>query len=91
MKINSNQWWIIAIQEELNSARKVWPSPDNLTGALAEESGEAVKEAMHFYNGESSANRDNLTIECIQTAAMAIRLAEEGDPLFNVPPMIEEI
>jgi len=79
------EWWVIAIRHELSHARRKFPNPDNLTGALAEEAGEVIKESMHFYHGEPERDMYHLSRECIHTAAMAIRLAEEGDPMFKVP------
>ena len=59
---------------EINRARRKFPDPSNLTVAFAEEAGEVVKAVMseawsHVYE------------EAVQAAAMACRLAVEGDPL----------
>jgi len=47
-----------------------------LTVALAEEAGEVMKAMM-------AEPMDNVYKECIQTAAMACRLALEGDPSMD--------
>ncbi|HET6330576.1 MAG TPA: hypothetical protein VFF76_07295 [Holophagaceae bacterium] len=78
---------LIALSAELAAARAKFPDPSFLTLALAEESGEAVKAALDFRQGKTE-SPDDLRRECIQAAAMAIRLLEEGDPaLFNPAAM----
>ena len=73
--MTDNQF-IRAVILEVANAREKFPSNDGLTLALAEESGEAIKAAM-------DENLDFLRAECVQTAAMALRLAVEGDPMVD--------
>src|SRR5262245_15600640 len=65
-----------AVYDEVHRARVLCPDPRCLTVALAEESGEVMKAVM----GEPW---ENVITECIQTAAMACRLACEGDPTMD--------
>jgi hypothetical protein len=67
-------FFLFHVLEEVRRARAKFPDPSNLTVAFAEEAGEVVKAVM----GEPWENVYN---EAVQAAAMACRLALEGDPL----------
>lgn len=65
-----------AVGDEAVRARGLFPSPIALALALAEEAGEVAK-ALQDEPAE------NVRTECIQLAAMALRLAVEGDPSID--------
>lgn len=70
-------------REALRAAEK-FPQPNPLIAAMTEEAGEVSKAILHIREGKSDdwqAVRD----ECVQLAAMALRLALEGDPTVGVP------
>jgi len=73
------------IYEEILIARRNFPSNHHRQAALAEEAGEVTRELLEFYYENSDERK--VVHECIQTAAMAIRLALEGDPAFNFAPV----
>lgn len=62
-----------AVAAEVARARAKFPGADHMYGALAEEVGEVAKSLLEEHD------RDDLRAECVQVAAMAQRLAEEGD------------
>ena len=64
------------ISDELYVARIKFPQPDGLLAALMEEVGELAKAIM-------DEPATNVRAEAIQVAAVAIRLAEEGDPTLD--------
>lgn len=62
-----------AIQAELARARRKFPSSEGSLAALTEEVGELAKAVL-------DESRDRIIAEAVQVAAMAIRVAIEGDP-----------
>ena len=79
-----------AIDTEIAAARKKFPAGDLLHAAMVEELGEATQALLDQHHGKPVASRD-IYYELIQTAAMVVRLAQEGDPQFpayNAPPGI---
>lgn len=68
---------------EVTKARAKFPNNGSLiTGlALGEESGEAQRALLHIYEGKSA--EGPLYLECVQTAAMALRLALESADRVN--------
>lgn len=71
---------------ELVRSRTLFPSPDHLVLALAEEAGEAVKAACDVRQGK--ADLKDLRKEIVQTIAMCLRLATEGDPTQGIPMLV---
>jgi hypothetical protein len=71
------------VRAEANRARNLFPnqSMEMVALALAEESGEAVKATLDVYFGNGKATPADLVKECIQTAAMAMRLALDVEHL----------
>lgn len=65
-----------AVRAEVRRAENLFPSPDGVVAALAEETGEAVKAVL-------DEPWENVFTETVQTAAMAARLFLEGDPTLN--------
>ena len=91
--LGSWRFWA-EVEREVARARAKFPAPDHLTLALAEEAGEVVKAVLDHRN---AARRDQVPWvdrsplqqavlgELVQTAAMVLRLAEEGDPQVDLP------
>lgn len=65
------------IDAELSRARKAFASNAHMFAALTEEVGEVARALLE---GQAPAE---LRKECIQVAAMAIRIMEEGDADFS--------
>lgn len=63
------------VEEEVARARAKFPGNAHQYAALAEEVGEVARALLE--------GSDNLREECVQVAAMAMRLAEEGDGDFG--------
>lgn len=64
------------IRTELSWAMVQWPMPNPNLAKLTEETGEVAKYLV------KERDTARLRAECIQAAAMAIRVAIEGDPAF---------
>lgn len=65
-----------AVLQEVQRARKKFPTNELLFAALVEEVGEAAKSLQ-------DETREQLVAELVQVAAMALRLAVEGDPSYS--------
>lgn len=61
---------------EVKRARAAFPSNEHVAHALTEEAGEAIKALM-------DEGTDAVVAECVQAAAMALRVALEGDPTLD--------
>ncbi len=77
---------------EILSARALFPDSRHMLAALFEEAGEVAEALMeHDYYTENSnnpaskreVNAAKVYKECVQAAAMAMRVAVEGDPSFS--------
>ncbi len=68
------------IWAEVNQARSLHPEPELLSLAFAEEAGEVIKALLDLREGKPGATLEAFQKECIQAAAMAVRLYQEGDP-----------
>lgn len=80
--MNAERLFVNAVAE-VERARAKFLSPDHLTLAFAEESGEVVKAILDFKHGK--AHIEDVQKEMVQAMAMLIRLAEEGDPTVKLP------
>lgn len=69
------------IVEELKRARKKFPDNNHKLTALNEEVGELNKAMLEFEYG--NIDSDEVYKEAVQVAAMAIRVAVEGDSTFK--------
>lgn len=67
----------LALARELEFARGRFPDPRKLFAALVEEVGELARELLE--NGVSHHAR----FEALQVATTAIRIVEEGDPMYQ--------
>ena len=61
---------------EVARAKRLFPKPDGLMTALTEEVGEVARAVLDETD-------ERIREECVQVAAMAMRLAEEGDPTLT--------
>ena len=68
------------ISKEINSARKQFPGNEDMMVALVEEVGELAQALIDHKRGKQSSS--DVYAEAIQVAAMAIRIAQEGDSGF---------
>lgn len=64
------------VEKEALRARTLFPRPHGLLAALHEESGEVAKAML-------DEPWENVRTECVQLAAMCLRLATEGDPTLD--------
>lgn len=69
---------IRAIQMEIRAARSAFPGNRHLMAALVEEVGELAQALIQNDRGERTSNPEVFK-EAVQVAAMAIRVAVEGD------------
>jgi hypothetical protein len=67
---------------EANRARGLFPKSDHLTLALAEEAGEVTKAVLDHRQGKCGLA--GVRKEIVQTMAMCLRLAAEGDPTVDL-------
>jgi hypothetical protein len=67
---------------EANRARGLFPKPDHLTLALAEEAGEVVKAVLDYK--QKKTHLAAVHKEIVQTMAMCLRLACDGDPTVDL-------
>lgn len=70
------EWVLTEVRNEVRRAEEKFPSNRKLLAALGEEFGEVCR-ALLQGTGEEPTRR-----ECIQVAAVAVRLAYFGDPDF---------
>jgi hypothetical protein len=70
------------IEEEIDRARAKYPSNEFMLDALHEEGGELAQAMIDYSRSESGSKAKtvkDIYMEAIQTAAVAIRILEEGD------------
>jgi len=65
------------VEIEVNQARQKYPTNGYLMAALTEETGEVAKALLE------GADHEEVVLECIQTACIALRIASEGDASFD--------
>ncbi len=69
------------VAAEVNRARALFPSSNLVMAALTEEVGELAQALLKVAAGKWDKSR--IVEEAIQVAAMACRVAVEGDPSFT--------
>lgn len=69
------------IANEVVSARQKFPTNKHNLAAMLEEAGEVANALLEFENGNKT--EGDVVLECVQLAAMAIRIAEEGSAEFS--------
>lgn len=72
------------VEAELNSARSKFPEGKHMMTALTEEVGELAQALLDHDQGEQT--NEQVFKEAIQVAAMAVRIASEGDSNFPYHP-----
>lgn len=77
----SDSDFLDAVQAEVIRARNLFPTNKHMLAVMAEEAGEVCKAMLDRDNG-TAADAD-VYEECVQTAAMCLRLAVEGDSDFK--------
>jgi len=70
---------------ETERAQGLYPQPNPTLAAATEELGEVAKALLHIREGKAT-GWDDVYEECVQLAAMACRIALEGDPTLGVTP-----
>lgn len=73
---NDTDRFLQAVRLEVARARTLFPKSDGLLAALSEEAGEVAKAML-------DEPMDRVWKEAVQVAAMALRLATEGDPTLS--------
>jgi hypothetical protein len=78
------------ITDEVDAAREKFPGKTHMLAALVEEVGE-LAQAMMEHDRQQGTSVQEVLREAIQTAAMAVRVAAEGDDNFLYEfPVIED-
>ena len=72
-----------AVDAEVERARKKFPDTNNVTLAMVEEAGEAVRAALNHYHGDGEL--EPIYKELIQTMAMCVRIWKDGDKSIDLP------
>lgn len=78
---NRKETTYYCLDAEIDRARHKFPDTTFLLAALMEEVGELAQALIDHSKGKQPP--ENVYAEAIQVAAMAIRIAEEGDPSFT--------
>ena len=73
------------VSREVAKAMEKFPQPNPTIAALVEEVGEASQAALHIREGKHD-DWWKVWEEAVQVAAMACRLAVEGDPTVGAVP-----
>lgn len=77
------QEFLVATAEEIEFAREKFPSNKHQLAALGEEVGELCNAMLEHDNGNPLGSVEHIVAEAIQVAAMAARVALEGDASFK--------
>lgn len=75
-RMNPTAVFLVAVWQELERARLMFPESDGVMAALAEETGELAKAML----GQPL---ERVYKEAIQAACVATRIATEGDPTLD--------
>lgn len=77
-------------RERADTAMTKYPQPNYVLTKFAEESGEVVKECVHYAEGRG--NWQFVEHEMVDVLAMMIRLLAEGDHIHGlIPPYLKEV
>jgi len=82
--MNLDDRFINDVKIELQRARNKFPSNRRVLTALTEEVGELSQAMLDRCNGKQIDTE--VWMEAVQVAAMALRVATEGDPNFDYNP-----
>ena len=82
----------IMIRDELKAAREAFPGQTHMLAAMVEEVGELAQAIMQHDRQQGTSVQEVLR-EAVQVAAMAIRIAVEGDDnfLYEFPVVEDEL
>lgn len=75
--------FLLEVASEVHRARELFPTNKYMLAALSEEAGEVANALIEHSRG--TLTDKDVWEECVQTAAMAVRVALEGDPSFSYP------
>jgi NTP pyrophosphatase (non-canonical NTP hydrolase) len=81
----TTQIFIEDIGFEVERVRKKFPNSRRSFAALVEEVGELAQALLHVLEKPNDMNRTRIREEAIQVAAMACRVATEGDSSLTEP------
>ena len=76
------------VRQEVFRAVKNFPQPNPTIAALTEEVGELARAGLDIRQGKSN-DWWKVYDEAVQVAAMAVRMALEGDPTIGAEPTAE--
>lgn len=82
-KALADERFLLCVGREVDRARAKFPNGDDMALAATEEAGEAIKALLDFKYGNGSTA--DIYKECVQAAAMFLRLATEGDKGTGYP------
>ncbi len=77
------QDFLVATAEEIDAAQEKFPSNKHQLAALGEEVGELFNAMLEYDSGNPTVDVEHIVAEAIQVAAMAARVALEGDASFK--------
>ena len=80
--------FLVDVEAELRRAIANFPQPNPTLAAATEEMGEVAKAMLHIREGKAHSWWD-VYEEAVQLAAMAARIAIEGDPTIGCVPTAE--
>lgn len=75
---------VSAARLRADKAMRKFPQPNYVLNKVAEESGEVIKEVIHYTEGRGDWNK--VEYELIDNLAMLIRLVTEGDQVIGFTP-----
>lgn len=75
---------VTAARLRADKAMRKFPQPNYVLNKVAEESGEVIKEVIHYTEGRGDWNK--VEYELIDNLAMLIRLVTEGDQVIGFTP-----
>lgn len=71
------------VRAEATRAISLFPTSRHQLSALTEEAGEVAKAMNEFEEGKNDIGPKDIYKECVQAAAMCLRLAVHGDSTFR--------
>ena len=81
--MKSIQEFLNDVSREVARARELFPGNDKQLHAFTEEAGEVTKAMLDQYYGGKGVDDVKIYRECVRAAAMACRVATEGDREFT--------
>ena len=84
--MNATHKFLHDVECELGRARIKFPDNNHMLAALSEEAGEVANALLEKDYGNGT--DEDVWNECVQAAAMCLRVATEGDPSFSYQPPV---